>query len=99
MDTKGERREKKRNSLKKKSSDNRKSINLIIDLIKKRSKALKKDKKQKFLRQLKWLNKVIWFGPTLNDISDEKYEWFQKWSKGWSGIRELNSSLDLGKVA
>ena len=45
MDTKGERREKKRNSLKKKSLDNRKSINLIIDLIKKRSKALKKDKK------------------------------------------------------
>ena len=45
MDTKGERREKKRNSLKKKSSDNRKSINSIIDLIKKRSKALKKDKK------------------------------------------------------
>ena len=45
MDTKGERREKKRNSLKKKSSDNRKSINLIIDLIKKRSKAFKKNKK------------------------------------------------------
>lgn len=45
MDTKGERREKKRNSLKKKSPDNRKSINLIIDLIKNRSKALKKDKK------------------------------------------------------
>ena len=39
------------------------------------------------------------FGPTLNDIPDEKYEWSQKWSKGWSGIRELNSSLDLGKVA
>tara|TARA_X000001036_G_C20471080_1_gene721557 strand:+ start:724 stop:861 length:138 start_codon:yes stop_codon:yes gene_type:complete len=42
MDTKGERREKKRNSLKKKSSDNRKSINLIIELIKKRSKSFKK---------------------------------------------------------
>ena len=78
MDTKGERREKKRNSLKKKSSDNRKSINLIIDLIKKRSKALKKDKKQKFFQQLKWLNKVIWFGPTLNVMSYEKYEWFKK---------------------
>ncbi|GIS28543.1 MAG: hypothetical protein CM15mP129_07400 [Chloroflexota bacterium] len=47
MDTKGERREKKRNSLKKKSSDNRKSINLIIDLIK-RSKALKKIKIEVF---------------------------------------------------
>ena len=45
MDTKGERREKKRNSLKMKSSDNRKSISLIIDLIKKRSKAPKKNKK------------------------------------------------------
>ncbi len=39
------------------------------------------------------------FGPTLNDIPDEKYRWSGKWSKGWSGIRELNSSLDLGKVA
>ncbi len=39
------------------------------------------------------------FGPTLNGIPDEKYEWSNKWSKGWSGIRELNSSLDLGKVA
>ena len=39
------------------------------------------------------------FGLTLNDIPDEKYEWSEKWSKGWSGIRELNSSLDLGKVA
>ena len=67
MDTKGERREKKRNSLKKKSSDNRKSISLIIDLIKKRSKANKKK------------------------IKNE--------CKVWSGIRELNSSLDLGKVA
>ena len=47
MDTKGERREKKRNSLKKKSSDNRKSISLIIDLIKKRSKAPRKNKKWK----------------------------------------------------
>ena len=45
MDTKGERREKKRNSLKKKSSDNRKSISLIMDLIKKRSKAPRKNKK------------------------------------------------------
>ena len=45
MDTKGERREKKRNSLKKKSSDNRKSISLIIDLIKKRSKTPRKNKK------------------------------------------------------
>tara|TARA_B100000579_G_C22688152_1_gene783653 strand:- start:799 stop:936 length:138 start_codon:yes stop_codon:yes gene_type:complete len=41
METKGERREKKRESLKKKTSDNRKSVNLIIDLIKKRSKSRK----------------------------------------------------------
>ena len=39
MDTKGERREKKKESLKKKTSDNRKSVNLIIDLIKRRSKS------------------------------------------------------------
>ena len=44
MDTKGERREKKKNSLKKKTSDNRKSVNLIIDLIKRRSKSPKKKK-------------------------------------------------------
>ena len=37
MDTKGERREKKKESLKKKTSDNRKSVNLIIEMIKKRS--------------------------------------------------------------
>ena len=41
MDTKGERREKKKESLKKKTSDNRKSVNLIIDLIKRRSKSSK----------------------------------------------------------
>ena len=29
------------------------------------------------------------FGPTLNDIPDEKYEWSEKWSKGWSGIRAI----------
>ncbi len=44
MDTKGERREKKKGSLKKKTSDNRKSVNLIIDLIKRRSKSPKKKK-------------------------------------------------------
>ena len=44
METKGERRDKKRKSLKKKSSDNRKSINLMIDIIKKRSKSIKKEK-------------------------------------------------------
>ena len=44
MDTKGERREKKKESLKKKTSDNRKSVNLIIDLIKRRSKSPKKKK-------------------------------------------------------
>lgn len=35
MDTKGERREKKR------SSDNRRSINLILEIIKKKSKLIK----------------------------------------------------------
>ena len=44
MDTKGERREKKKESLKKKTSDNRKSVNLIIDLIKRRSKSPKTKK-------------------------------------------------------
>ena len=44
MDTKGERREKKKESLKKKTSDNRKSVNLIIDLIKRRSKSQKNKK-------------------------------------------------------
>jgi|TARA_Y100000816_G_C25926813_1_gene483284 hypothetical protein len=44
MDTKGERREKKKESLKKKTSDNRKSVNLIIDLIKRRSKSPKNKK-------------------------------------------------------
>ena len=42
---KGRKKREKRNSLKKKSSDNRKSISLIIDLIKKRSKAPRKNKK------------------------------------------------------
>ena len=44
MDTNGERREKKKESLKKKTSDNRKSVNLIIDLIKRRSKSPKNKK-------------------------------------------------------
>ena len=44
MDTKGERREKKKESLKKKTSDNRKSVNLIIDVIKRRSKSPKNKK-------------------------------------------------------
>ena len=44
MDTKGERREKKKESLKKKTSDNRKSVNLIIDLIMRRSKSSKNNK-------------------------------------------------------
>ena len=44
MDTKGERREKKKESLKKKTFDNRKSVNLIIDLIKRRSKSPKNKK-------------------------------------------------------
>lgn len=47
MDTKGERREKKRDSLKKKTLDNRKSVKLIIDLIRRKSESLKKGKKNK----------------------------------------------------
>jgi hypothetical protein len=47
METKGERREKKRDSLRKKTSDNRKSIKLIIDLIIRKSESLKKGKKNK----------------------------------------------------
>lgn len=47
MDTKGERREKKRDSLRKKTSDNRKSVKLIIDLIRRKSESLKKGKKNK----------------------------------------------------
>ena len=39
------------------------------------------------------------FGPTLSDIPNQLYEWSSKWKKGWSGIRESDSSLDLGKVA
>jgi len=45
MDTKGERREKKRESLRKKASDNRKSVNLIMDLIRKKSISIKNSKK------------------------------------------------------
>ena len=41
METKGERRDKKRESLRKKTSDNRKSVNLILDLIRKKSKSIK----------------------------------------------------------
>ena len=44
METKGERREKKRDSLRKKTSDNRKFIKLIIDLIRRKSESLKKGK-------------------------------------------------------
>lgn len=47
MDTKGERREKKRESLKKKASDNRKSVNLIMDLIRRKSESLRKGKNNK----------------------------------------------------
>ena len=47
MDTKGERREKKRESLRKKASDNRKSVNLIMDLIRRRAESLRKGKKKK----------------------------------------------------
>tara|TARA_B100001029_G_scaffold179087_1_gene187427 strand:- start:20760 stop:20897 length:138 start_codon:yes stop_codon:yes gene_type:complete len=43
METKGERRERKRQSKKKKVMDNRKSVSLIIDILKKRTK-LKKPK-------------------------------------------------------
>jgi len=45
MDTKGERREKKRESLKRKTSDNRKSVNLIMDLIRRKSTSIKNSKK------------------------------------------------------
>ena len=45
METKGERRDKKRESLRKKTSDNRNSVNLILDIIRKKSKAIKRDKK------------------------------------------------------
>ena len=45
MDTKGERSEKKRESLRKKASDNRKSVNLIMDLIRKKSISIKNSKK------------------------------------------------------
>ena len=47
MDTKGEIREKKRESLSKKTSDNRKSINLIMDLIRRKSESLRKGKNNK----------------------------------------------------
>jgi len=47
MDTKGERREKKRESLRKKASDNRKSVNLIMDLIRRRAESLRKGKNKK----------------------------------------------------
>ena len=45
METKGERREKKKESLRKKTNDNRKSINLILEIIKKKSKTIKSKKK------------------------------------------------------
>ena len=48
METKGERRERKKESLKKKSSDNRKSVNLIANIIKKKSKLIKSKKEKKF---------------------------------------------------
>ena len=48
METKGERRERKKESLKKKTSDNRKSVNLIADILKKRSKLIKSKKEKKF---------------------------------------------------
>ena len=44
MDTKGERRDNKRESLRKKTSDNRKSVNLILDIIRKKSKLIKSKK-------------------------------------------------------
>jgi len=44
METKGERRDKKRESLRKKTSDNRKSVNLILDIIRKKSKLIKSKK-------------------------------------------------------
>ena len=45
MDTKGERRERKKESLKRKTSDNRKSVNLILDLIRRRSASIRNSKK------------------------------------------------------
>jgi len=45
METKGERRDRKKES-EKKTLDNRKSINLIMNLIKKRSDSLKSKKKK-----------------------------------------------------
>ena len=47
MDTKGERREKKRETLRKKTSDNRKSINLIMDLIRRKAELIKSKNKKK----------------------------------------------------
>tara|TARA_S200000501_G_scaffold211556_1_gene198711 strand:+ start:598 stop:735 length:138 start_codon:yes stop_codon:yes gene_type:complete len=44
METKGERRDKKKESLRKKTSDNRKSVNLILDIIRKKSKLIKSKK-------------------------------------------------------
>ena len=44
METKGERRDKKREALRKKTSDNRKSVNLILDIIRKKSKLIKSKK-------------------------------------------------------
>ena len=44
----GELRERKKESLKKKSSDNRKSVNLIAEIVKKRSKLIKSKKEKKF---------------------------------------------------
>ncbi len=46
MDTKGERRDKKRESLKRKTSDNRKSVNLIMDLIRRKSESIKSRNKK-----------------------------------------------------
>ena len=42
------RRERKKESLKKKTSDNRKSVNLIAEIVKKRSKLIKSKKEKKF---------------------------------------------------
>ena len=44
METKGERRERKKESSRKKTSDNRKSVNLILEIIKKKSKLIKSKK-------------------------------------------------------
>ena len=41
METKGDRRDRKKDSKRKNIFDNRKSVNLIMDLIKRRSKRLK----------------------------------------------------------